>query len=135
MRFVVAFLLIIAAHFNLTPFAPAQAGKGWFLWPFAADSKSLFSFVGGLPQQLGSVLTPILAAIAGLGFLAAALGLFGVVVPAIWWSPLVLVSAVASILLYVMYFGLNALIPIAIDTVLLWGLLAQHWTVAGLRGG
>jgi hypothetical protein len=90
--------------------------------------------MGGLPQQSGSVLTPILAGISGLGFLAAVLGLFGVVIPANWWTPLVLVAVVASVLLHVLYLGRWALLPIVVDAVLLWGVLVQHWTMIGLRG-
>jgi len=78
MRIIVLVLLIVAAHFSLIPFAPTSAGKAWFMWPFAADSKSWLGFVGGLPRQSGSVVTPLLAGLAGLGLLAAALGLFGV---------------------------------------------------------
>ena len=53
--------------------------------------------------------------------------------PAHWWLPLVVVAAVASLLLYVLYFGVWALLPMALDAVLLWGVLARHWSVAGLR--
>ncbi|HBY96736.1 MAG: hypothetical protein M5U01_37725 [Ardenticatenaceae bacterium] len=132
MRFVVIVLLILGAHFSLTPFAPAAAGKGWALWPFATDSKPWLSGVGGLPQQPGSALTPALAGVAGLGFLVAALSLFRLVIPADWWSPLVLVSTVASLLLYALYFGPWALLPMAIDAVLLWGMLVQNWSVISL---
>lgn len=135
MRYVVVVLLLLGAQFVLTAFAPAAAGKAWILWPFAADSKPMLRGIGGLPQQSGSVLIPLLAGVAGLGFLAAVLGLFGVIVPANWWLPLVVVSGVASILLHVLYFGVWALLPLATDVVLLWGVLLQHWTVAGLRGG
>ena len=134
MRIIVIILLVLAAHFSLTPFAPAKGGKAVFYWPFAADSQPLLGFAGGLPSQPGSVLTPALAGIAGLCFLAAVLGLFGVIVPAQWWPALVVVAAVASMLLYVLYFGLFSIIPIVIDLVLLWGLFVQNWTVTALRG-
>jgi hypothetical protein len=130
MRFIIIVLLIVAAHFSLTPFAPAAVGKGWFLWPFAADSKPWLSFVGGLPQQPGSVLIPILAGVAGFSFITALLGLFAFLVLPSWWSSLVIVAAVASILLHILYFGVWALLPIAVDRVLLWGVLVQHWSVA-----
>ena len=132
MRIIVIILLVLAAHFSLTPFAPAQAGKAMFYWPFAADSRPLLAFAGGLPSQSGSVLTPLLAGIAGLCLLAGALGLFGILVPANLWSLLVVAGAIASMLLYVVYFGVFALIPMIIDAVLLWGVFAQNWTAAGL---
>jgi len=134
-RILVLVLLLLGAHFSLTPFAPAQAGKARFYWPFAADSRSILSRVGGLPSQSGSIVTPLLGGLAGLCFLAAVPALFSVVVPASWWPFLVAVGSVASILLYVLYLGPNSLLPIAIDLVLLWGVLIQHWTVAALRGG
>ena len=133
MRFAIILLLLLGAHFSLTAFVPTTAGKGWALWPLAADSKPWLGFIGGLPQQAGSVITPLLAGLAGLGFLAAVASFFGVVIPVDWWRPLVLVSAVASMLLYALYFGLWALLPIVIDAVLLWGILMQDWSVAGLR--
>lgn len=134
MRIVVIVLLVLAAHFSLTPFAPAPAGKGAFYWPFAADSKPWLGMIGGLPRPSSRVVTPLLAGVAGLGFLAAALGLFGVIVPANWWQPLVVVASTASLLLYALYIGPWAVLPMAIDAALLWGVLAQHGSVAALRG-
>lgn len=127
-------LLLLATHFSLTPFAPAPAGKATFYWPFAADSKPWFAFIGGLPQQSGGFVTPLLAGLAGFGFLVAALSLLGWLIPAGWWMPSVVIACAASLLLYVLYFGMWAILPLAVDGVLLWGVLFQHWNVAGLRG-
>ncbi len=134
MRIIVVLLLLLAAHFSLTPFAPAPAGKAAFYWPFAADSKPWVSALGALPQQAGSILTPVLAGLAGLGFLAAILSLFSWIVPANWWLPLIITATISSTLLYVLYFGLWSLIPFGLDAILLWGVVVQHWTVTGLRG-
>ncbi len=134
MRIIVIILLVLAAHFSLTPFAPAKAGHAIFYWPFAADTQPLLGFVGGLPNQSGSVLSPALAGIAGLCFLAAILGLFGVIVPTQWWPALVVAGAIASALLYILYFGLFSVIPIVIDVILLWGVFVQNWSVTGMRG-
>lgn len=49
-------------------------------------------------------------------------------VPTGWWVPLVIVASVASGLLYIDDFGVFAIIPLALDAVLLWGVIAQHWT-------
>ena len=134
MRILVIILLILAAHFSLTPFAPAPVGQGTFYWPFAADSKSWLALIGGLPRQSGSVVTPLLAGLAGLGFLSAVIGLFGIAVPADVWPLLVAGASAASLLLYILYIGPWAILPMAIDAALLWGVLAQHWSVAALRG-
>jgi hypothetical protein len=134
MRIIAAVLLLLGAQCSLTAFAPAQPGKAWLLWPFAADAQPILSGIGGLPQQSGSVATPLLAGLSGLAFLAAALGLFGKGVPAEWWLPLVVVATSTSILLHLLYTGPWALLPLAVDALLLWGVLALHWSVPGLRG-
>lgn len=135
MRFLILALLLLGAHFSLTAFAPAPAGKATFYWPFAADSRPWLPFIGGLPQQSGSVITPLLAGLAGLGFLLAALGLFGWVLPAAaWWTPVVLIASIASALLHIFYFGMGAIIPLIIDAVLIGGVLLQQWNVTALRG-
>lgn len=133
MYYLVLVLLIAAAHFNLTPFAPTKAGQAWIGWPFAADSKSWAGVLVGLPSQSGSIITPLLAGVAGVGFLAAAACLLGWVVPADWFRPLLIAAGSASVLLYVLYFGPWALLPLALDVFLLYGLFGLNWSVAGLK--
>ncbi len=132
MRIFVMVLLLLGAHFSLTVFAPAPAGKAKFYWPFAEDSKPIVGGIGGLPKQGNSVVIPLLALLAGLCLLAATLALFSVAVPKDWWPALVVAGSSASIVLYVLYLGPNALLPMAIDVVLLWGVLVQHWSATGL---
>jgi hypothetical protein len=134
MRYIVLALLLVSAHFALTPFAPGPAGTAKIYWPFAADSKPWLGFAGGLPAQSG-IITAFLAGLAGLGFLAAALGLFWNGIPSTWWPVLVIVAAAASILLYVLYFGVWAILPLLLDAVLLLGVFFRHWSASGLRGG
>jgi hypothetical protein len=134
MRIVVAILLLLGAHFSLTACAPAPAGRAWLLWPFAAGAQPILSGIGGLPRQSGSVLTPLLASLSGLAFLAAALSLFDRAVPAEWWLPLIVLATGVSILLHALYAGPWALLPLAVDALLLWGVLALHWSVPALRG-
>lgn len=130
MRFVVAALLFVRAHFSLTALIPTPAGKAWLFWPIAADSKPVLGVLGGLPAALN----PAFSGVSAAAFMAAVLALFGLFVPAGWWPTLVLVGATTSFLLYVLYLGRWAALPIAIDAVLLWGVLVQHWSVSGLRG-
>ena len=125
-------LLVLAAHFNATPFAPAPAGTAKFYWPFAADSKPWLGFIGGLPAS-GGVVTALLAGVAALGFIASLLALFGWLVPAHWFTPLIVAASIVSILLYFLYFGAFSLLPLALDALLLWGVLARGWSVAGLK--
>jgi hypothetical protein len=134
MRIVVIVLLLLGAQFVLTAFAPAAAGKAWLLWPFAEDSKPWLNAIGGLPKEGGSAVTPLLAGIAGLCFLAAVLALLGWFVPSDWFRPLVLAATVAALLLNGLYLGIWAIAPIVIDLVLLWGVFFQSWSVTALRG-
>jgi hypothetical protein len=136
MRIIVLILLLLSAQFSGTAFAPAKAGKAWILWPFAADSKSVLGFVGGVPQQAGGRLTPVLFVLAGLptlGFLAAAASLFGILVPTNWWPIIVPASTILSLLLHILYIGPRAILPILVNGVLLWGVFIQHWSVSSLR--
>ena len=131
MRIVLLILVLLGAQFTATAFVPTQPGKGWILWPFAADTKSWLGFTGGVPQQSNGVFLPLLAGLAGiatLGFLAAAASLLGILVPAAWWPYLVPVAAIASLVLQIVYAGPLAILPILLDAVLLWGVLIQHWT-------
>jgi hypothetical protein len=104
-------------------------------------SASLFSF--RVPDGLfcsGRALTgqlsrgPIGADVAALCLIAAALGLFKIWVPPEWWRPLVLLGAGVSALLFLMYAGSLALLPLAVAIVLLWGVLSQGWTISSLAG-
>lgn len=134
MRIVVVVVLLLAAHFSLTVFVPGGVGKAVFYWPWAADTQPVLAAIGDLPQQGGGVITPALAGIAGLCLLGAAAALLGIVVPAEWWTVLVVIRAVASLALFVLYLSPLAIVPIIIDVILLWGVFIQHWTAASLSG-
>jgi len=130
MRWIVTVILIVGAHFALTAVAPGEAGKAVFFWPFAKDSKLTLDVLRSATKPV----TQLLSVMAGLCFLAAAAALFGWLIPANWWPLLVVVGSAASAALFLLYVGLNALIPPAIDVFLLWVVFGQHWTVATLRG-
>jgi len=128
MRILVIVLLLLGVHFNLTANVPGP--KALIYWPFGADTKPTIALFGAYPNAP----TQLLSALAAAGFLAALLALFGWLIPANWFVPLVVIAAITSGLLYVLYFGLNSLIPLAVDAVLLWGVLIQNWSVTGLNG-
>lgn len=130
MRIVLVVLLILAWHLATTAFVPTTAGKAWMFWPFASDTKSLLPSLVALPQQSKNPITPLLAGVASLCFIGAGLALFGLLVPAAWFRPLLLAAASASTLLFVLFFGLWSLLPIAVNAVLLWGALVQDWWAA-----
>jgi len=126
MRIFIIVLLILGAHFNLTANMPGP--QALIYWPFAADTRPAIALFGAYPNAP----TRLLSAVAGFGFIAALLAVLGWLVPAGWFGPLVGVAAVASIALYILYFGSFALMPLAVDAVLLWGVLTQGWSAAGL---
>jgi hypothetical protein len=125
MRILVAVLLLVGAHFSLTALIPGP--QALFYWPFGPESRPIVGLGAGLPTKLLSI-------VAGVCLLAAAAALFGLIVPEAWFVPLVVAGSIASILLYVLYLGVFSIAPIAIDVILLWGVLAQQWTAIGLRG-
>lgn len=125
-------LLLLGIHFAGTAFVPGA--KALVYWPFGENSRPLLAGIGGLPKQGGSVLTPLLAGVAVLAYLAALLSLFGWLVPAGWWRPLVIAGAAASAVLHLLYFSPVMILPLGLDAVLLVGVLVLNWSVAGLRG-
>ena len=130
-------LLLLGAQLNLTAIVPLKAGDpeppwwvgGRLLWPFAVETRTL------LPAgDLLNVLTPILAISSAMLFLLAAAALLQWVVPAEWFTWLIVGAAVCSIVLQVIWFSGWAILPLLVDIALLWAVFGQHITVASLRG-
>jgi hypothetical protein len=128
MRWVVIINLLFGAHYALTAIAPG--GKTLFYWPFAKDSKPTLDILGPATKSV----TQLLSVVAGLCLLASVMAILGWLIPPTWFFPLIIIGTVASALLFLLYIGINALVPLAIDAFLLWGVFAWHWTVASLRG-
>jgi len=135
----VAFLILVllAAQLNLTaivPAAPGQAPPPWWvggglLWPFFSDTKTL------LPSgDLLSTLTPVLGIASAASFLMAAAALWGWLVPASWFPWLLVVGALLSIPLQVIWISGWAVLPLLVDALLLWAVFGWHVTVSTLRG-
>ena len=135
----VAFLILVllAAQLNLTaivPAAPGQAPPPWWvggglLWPFFSDTKTL------LPSgDLLSTLTPVLGIGSAASFLMAAAALWGWLVPASWFPWLLVVGALLSIPLQVIWISGWAVLPLLVDALLLWAVFGWHVTVSTLRG-
>jgi hypothetical protein len=130
-------LLFLGAHLNLTALVPLQVGDppppwwvgGRLLWPFAVETRSLLPSGGAL-----STLTPILAIASATIFLLAAAALLRWVVPGKWFWWLIVVGAVLSIVLQVIWLSGWAVLPLLVDVALLWAVFGQHITVRSLRG-
>jgi hypothetical protein len=132
MRLLVLLLIAAAAHLSLTPFFPAPAGMAWLLWPFEDNSEPRLRFFGAIPKRPGSLIIPVLSAIAGVGFVVAAINLMGITFIPTWWATCVVAGAAASVLIYLAYFGRLALLPIAINALLLAGVLSGAWSLETL---
>lgn len=135
MRKVMFVLLILAAHLNLTAIVPLQPGDpappwwvgGMLFWPFDLATPTL---LGG---DAVNALTPILAITSAILFLMAVAALLRRVVPAAWFTPLILAGVVLSIALQVIWFSGWAIFPLLVDIALLWAIFGRHVTVHGLR--
>jgi hypothetical protein len=112
-------LLLLAAHFSATAFVPASP-KAWLLWPFDAASKPVFALAGGLPQQSGSIMTPLLAGLAVLGFVAAVFARIGWWVPSGWGTAMAATAAISSCCLFILYFSLLSLLPLVLNVAILY---------------
>lgn len=131
MRWVAIVFLVLGAHFALTAIAPGEAGKAFFYWPFAKDSQPKINLFGSATK----VTAQVLSIIAGLCFLASVAALFEWLIPSNWFTLLIIIGSVSSVLLFLLYVDLYAILPLIIDVVLLVGVFIWHWTVASLRGG
>ena len=91
---------------------PTNLGQSWLLARIEME-KSIWGTLAGL-----------LWLIAGLALIAAALGLFGFVVPTMWWRILAAVGAGISLFLFIFYahplFAVGIGANIAILIILLW---------------
>lgn len=135
MWILILILLLLGAQLNLSGIVPLQVGDspapwwvgGRLLWPFAVETRTL------LQGNALSTFTPILAITSAILFLMAAAALLRWIVPEQWFSWLVVVGAVLSIVLQVIWFTGWAIFPLLVDLALLWTVLSQHVTVSGLR--
>ncbi len=93
----------------------------------------LLLLLGALFSLTESTATPILGGVAVLFFLAAMVGLYWEPVSTRSWRVIVIVAAVASLLLYVSYVSMWMIVPIVLDSVLLWGVFVKRWTPQSIR--
>jgi len=137
MWIIILILLLLGAQLNLTAIVPLQPGGtpppwwvgGRLLWPFAVETRTLIP-----PGDLLNTLTPILAITSAIAFLLAAAALLRWVVPGQWFHWLIVVGAVLSIVLQVIWFSGWGVLPLIVDVALLWAVFSQHITVSSLRG-
>lgn len=129
-------LLLLGAHLNLTALVPLQPGHpsppwwvgGRLIWPFAIETRTLIPAGNTL-----STMTPLLAIGSAVCFLLAAAALMRWAVPGDWFRWLVMLGVTFSFVLQITWFTPWAVLPLLVDAVLLWALLAQQITVGSLR--
>ena len=142
LRIAATLLVFLAWHAPTTFFVPAGPPneKGWIVWPFGQQTRPAFDALTGVlapavPTATGTPTVALVAAgIASLSFIVAGLALWGFLVPASWWTPALVAGAVCSVVLFVIYLSPVALIPLLVDAVILWGALAQGWSVSSFVG-
>jgi hypothetical protein len=128
-------LLLLGAQLNLSGIVPLQVGDspapwwvgGRLLWPFAVETRTL------LHGNALDTLTPILAITSAILFLMAAATLLRWMIPEHWFPWLIVVGAILSVVLQVIWFTGWAILPLVLDFALLWSVLSQHITVHSLR--
>ena len=107
---------------------PAAATDGQMEWPFDLARSWLIGrgVEPGIVRAAGRALTALTIATA----LLAAVATIGIVVPADWWSGLVVALAVSSALLLALVFAPTFVIGFGIDVALLWIALVSGWSPA-----
>jgi hypothetical protein len=92
----------------------------------------------GLPATTATTLASAFWIVSLIGFVAAALGFWGIVVPAEAWRPLAVVSAVVSLVGIVAFFGtwpmFNTLAALAVNVAVLVALVGLHWPPVAMFG-
>jgi hypothetical protein len=90
--------------------------------------------LGGLPGGVLQIISIVLAAVAGIGFLAAGLSMFGALFPHDWWRTLAIASAVVSLLLGVLFWKSDLIAGpvVAIGIIVALGII--RWPTESILG-
>jgi hypothetical protein len=110
---------------------PAKAKPDATPWPFDLSTSWLITRAGARPgavRAIGRVLVVLTFVVSIL----AALATVGWLVPAGWWTPLVIAAAGGSAVLLGMCFTKTLVIGLAIDAALAWLALAGPWSPSAL---
>jgi hypothetical protein len=126
------FLLAHAAIHASYISPPPAATAGGPAWPFELGRSWLLSPLG-LSADMTRIVGIGLVALLVIGFGIAALATLGVV-PMTLWPGAVVVGAVASTALLVLFFHPWLVAGVGIDLALLWAALVVDWTPASLGG-
>ncbi len=124
--FLVAHALIHLSY--LTPAPPRTAGGPE--WPFELHRSWLVTAFSSIPDWCARSGTALVAGTATL-LVAAGLATGGWLIPAGWWTGLVLSGAGLSIVTLGFFFHPWLSLGLAIDAALLWAVLVSGWQPVG----
>jgi hypothetical protein len=99
---------------------PTKLGQSWLLSGLGLERSSIVA-IGGL-----------LWLISGLALVAAGLGVFGFIVPVVWWRSLALVGASISLFMLLLHFHPLSIIGTASSLAVLVGILWLQWPPTSL---
>ena len=90
--------------------------------------------LGRLPARTVQSIAIVLAVLAGVGFLAAGLAMFDVLLPHDWWRALAIASSVVSLLLCALFWNVYLIVGpvVAIGIVVVVGLI--QWPTEAILG-
>ena len=127
LKTIVAIFLILhgLTHSILAMVPSPNAPDAGFATFFSGIGSWLFT---GLSESASKTIATTLAVIAMLGFVAAGLALFGILVPFDWWRALAIASAVVSLLLLVIFWDPYLIVGLLFDVAVLVTLLFTKWS-------
>ena len=99
---------------------PTRLGQSWLLSGLGLERSSIVA-IGGL-----------LWLISGFALVAAGFGVFGFIVPAVWWRNLAIFGAAISLFMLLVHFHPLMIVGTASSLAVLVALLWAHWPPASL---
>ena len=119
------FMLHGVTHAILAMVPNPKASEPGFATFFSGFGSWLFT---GLSESASKTTATTLAVIATIGFVAAGLAIFDVLVPFDWWRALAIASAVVSLLLVVIFWDMYLIVGLLIDVAVLVTLIFTNWS-------
>lgn len=110
------------------------SNPAWMAWfPVNLGQSWLFTRLN-ITAAAGVKALGLVWLIAGVALMLAALGVFGLIIPAAWWRVLALVGAVLSLVMLALYAHPFYIVGIAASALLLIALLSKSWGVLAQIG-
>ncbi len=129
LKTIVAIFVILhgLTHSILAMVPSPNAPDAGFATFFSGQGSWLLSRLG-LSGSVSKTMSILLAVIATIGFVAAGLALFGILVPFDWWRVLAIASAVVSLLLVIIFWNRYLIAGLLIDVAFLVIPIFANWS-------